>query len=118
MRQGIREPTVVVRGDVPDAMVTYARTKVLAAMKHAPSTLIDVEVRIDHHSDPARERANHVGIAVDIDGTPVHAHADGATVTEAVDRAVARLRRRMEATEERRRSHRRNDGHDGVIGPD
>lgn len=95
--EDVREPTMIVRGDVPDEMVAYARDKLVAILAHAPAPVLDVEMRLDHHADPARERPNHAQITVDLDGTPVRAHRNARTMSEAIDRTLDRLRRRVDA---------------------
>lgn len=101
MEQQVREPRVVVRGDVPDEMVEYARDALRGIVAHASVPVLDVELRLDSHKDPARDRPNHVEITIDLDGTPVRAHRSAPTMSEAIDRTLARLRRRVEATNER-----------------
>jgi ribosome-associated translation inhibitor RaiA len=104
MEQRVREPTTVVRGDVPDAMVVYAHEKLLAVVAHASLPVLDVELRLDHHTDPARERSDHVEMTIDLDGTPMRAHGSAPTMAEAVDCAVRRLGRRVDAARERPQS--------------
>lgn len=94
-------PTIIVRGDVPDAMVAYAHDKLMAIVARTPTPVLDVELRLEHHADPARERPNYAEVTVDLDGRPVRAHRNAPTMTEAIDRALARLRRRLEAAIER-----------------
>ncbi|HEY5012231.1 MAG TPA: sigma 54 modulation/S30EA ribosomal C-terminal domain-containing protein [Acidimicrobiia bacterium] len=113
MEQQLREPTVVVRGDVPELMVDYARDKVVKLIGHASVPVLDAELRLDHHTDPARERPNHVEMTIDLNGTPIRAYRSERTMSEAIDRTLARLRRRMEAAaarpETRRLRHRDPD---------
>jgi ribosome-associated translation inhibitor RaiA len=106
MAQQVREPTIVVHGDVPDGMVAYARDKLLAIVARASVPVLDVELRLDHHADPARERPNHVEITIDLGGTPVRARRSAHTMSEAIDRTLTRLRRRVEAANERRQTRR------------
>lgn len=101
MEQQVRGPTIVVRGDVPDQMVAYARRKLLAIVAHASVPVLHAELRLDHHADPARERPNHVEATIDLDGTPVRAHRSASTMSEAIDRTLTRLHRRVEAKNER-----------------
>lgn len=106
MEQRVREPTIVVRGDVPDDMVGYAREKLLAVVAHSSVPVRDLELRLDHHADPARERPNHVEITIDLDGTRVRARRSAPTMPEAIDRTLSRLRRRVEAAKERPQARR------------
>jgi len=96
----VREATVVARGDVSDEMVEYARDRLRPIVAHASVPVLGLEVRLDRHADPARDRPNHVEITIDLDGTPVRAHRSAATMTEAIDATVARLRRRVESANE------------------
>ncbi len=77
-----------------------AREKVAAVAADAPGPVLDVELRLDHHADPARERPNHVQVTLSLDGRPLHAHRSAETMQEAIDRAVTRLRRQVEARAE------------------
>jgi ribosome-associated translation inhibitor RaiA len=104
MEQQVREPTIVVRGDVPDEMVAYARRKLTAMVADASVPVLDAELRLDHHVDPARERPDHVEATIDVNGIPVRAHRSAPTMSEAIDRTLTRLRRRVEATNERPRA--------------
>jgi ribosome-associated translation inhibitor RaiA len=104
MNEQMREPTVVVRGDVADQMVAYARDKLLAVLARTTVPVLAAELRLDHHADPARERPNHVEMTVDLDGFPVRARRSAPTMAEAIDRTETRLRRRVEAATERPQS--------------
>jgi len=101
------EPTIVVRGDVPDAMVEYARKKLVALVADIPVPIHALELRLDHHRDPARERPGHVEITVDLDGKPVRSRRSAPTMSEAIDRSISRLRRRLDVVKERPRALRR-----------
>ena len=100
MEEQLREPTIVVRGDVSDQMVAYAREKMVAIIAAAPAPVLGAELRLDHHADPTRERPDYVEATIDLDGTAVRAHRNAATMSESIDRALTRLRRRVEATSE------------------
>ena len=104
MNQQVPEPTVVVRGDVPDKMVAYGRDKLLAVLARTSIPVLATELRLDHHADPARERPNHVEMTIDLDGVPVRARRSASTMSEAIDRTETRLRRRVEAASERPQS--------------
>lgn len=99
-----RDPTIVVRGGVPDAMVAYAREKTLHVVASTNVPVLAVEVRLDLHGDPARRRPNHVEITLDLDGAPVRAHGNAPTMREAIDGTCARLRRRLGTATERARA--------------
>jgi ribosome-associated translation inhibitor RaiA len=85
-------------------MVAYAREKLAAVAARAPGPVLDLELRLSHHSDPARERPNHVEASLNLDGQPLRAHRSAETMTEAIDRATTRLRRQIEAHAERPQS--------------
>jgi len=106
MSQQLPEPTVVVRGEVSDEMVAYAREKLVAVLGCTSMPVLGAELRLDHHADPARERPDHVEMSVDLDGVPVRARRSAPTMAEAIDRTETRLRRRVEAASERPRSRR------------
>ena len=103
-QQQVRPPAVIVRGEVSAEMVDYARKKLIAIAADASVPVLDIELRLDHHNDPARERPNHVELTVDLSGARVRAHNNAATMSEAIDGALKRLRRRVEATSERPQS--------------
>jgi ribosome-associated translation inhibitor RaiA len=106
MAQHVSEPTIVVRGDVPGSMVAYAREKLLAMVARASVPVLAVELRLDHHADPARQRPDHVEITIDLDGTAVRARRSAPTMSEAIDRTLTRLRRRVESASERLQTRR------------
>ena len=95
------EPAVVVRGDVPEHLVAYAREKLQAVIRHAPQNVLSASLRLDHHTDPARPRPDHVEMTVDLERITTRARESAETMTEAIDRAASRLRRRMEAAADR-----------------
>jgi ribosome-associated translation inhibitor RaiA len=104
MNQPVREPTIIVHGAVPDQMVAYARRQFLAVVARTSVPVLAAELRLDHHADPARERPNHAEMTVDLDGVVVRARRSAPTMSEAIDRAETRLRRRVEAVTERPQS--------------
>jgi ribosome-associated translation inhibitor RaiA len=95
---------VVVRGDVPNTMVAYAREKARHVVASTTIPVLNVRVRLERHADPARHCGNHVEMSLDLDGTPVRAHRSAPTMHEAIDGTCARLRRRLEVASERARS--------------
>ncbi len=104
MSQQIREPEVVRRGAVADEMVEYARAKLVALVAALEVPVLDAELRLDHHADPARAGADHVEMSVDLDGRGVRARFTAPTMSEAIDGTLARLRRRVEAALDRPQS--------------
>lgn len=101
MEQQVSEPAVVVRGEVPEEMVDYARRKFVALLTDAPVPVLRAELRLEHRPDPARERPDYAEATIDLDGTPARAHRHAATMSEAIDRTFSRLQRRVEAAAER-----------------
>lgn len=98
------EPTVVVRGDVPHEMVSYGRAKLAEIIRAASVPVLAAELRLLRHGDPATARPYDVEVSLDLDGMPVRAHCRARTMTEALDQAFARVRRRVDAALERPRS--------------
>jgi ribosome-associated translation inhibitor RaiA len=104
MAANLRTPNVVVRGEVEPDIVDYARTKVLAVASATTVPVLSVEVRLDHHADPARPRPNRVELSLDLDGLPVRAHDSAPTMRAAIDATVDRLRRNVEHATDRAQS--------------
>ena len=96
MTRPVLEPTVVVRGAVPDAIVAYGREKLVHALRMSRAPVLAAELRIDRHADPARAGAVHVEMTLDLDGVVVRARASAPEPSAAVDDAVDRLERRIE----------------------
>ena len=76
------------------------RAKLVEIVADAPAPVLHAELRLEHHGDPARERPDHAQVTIDLDGTQVRAHRHAATMSEAIERTLTRLRRRVEATNE------------------
>ena len=51
-------PTIVVRGDVPDQMIAYARDKLLGVLARASMPVLAAELRLDRRANAASERPN------------------------------------------------------------
>jgi ribosomal subunit interface protein len=98
---------LTVRGDVPDSTAEYA----LGKFRHLASRRADrvdlVHVVLAVAGNPAHEAPASVEAEADVGGARVHARATASALTEAVDTAVDRLRRRLTDLSERPRSHRR-----------
>jgi len=99
-----RAPAVAVRGDVEQDMVDYARDKLDDAVAHLPDAVLATEVHLDHHTDPARRPAYHVEMVADVNGNVVRARQSAHSLTEAIDGAAARLRRRVTRAHDRLRA--------------
>jgi ribosome-associated translation inhibitor RaiA len=98
------KPVVVVKGAVDADMIDYARGKALAMVDTSVVPVLEIDLRFTRDADPARERPNHFEATVDLDGKPVRAHGSAPTMSEAIDAALKRLRRRVEALSERPQS--------------
>ncbi|MGZ6793658.1 MAG: ribosome hibernation promotion factor [Mycobacteriales bacterium] len=87
---------VQTRGTVLSDEVTYAREKVAAAVRHAPSPVLHVRAKLTYLPDPALQRPALVQVNVDLQGRPVRVQVAAETVQEAVDEAYDRLRERLD----------------------
>jgi ribosome-associated translation inhibitor RaiA len=90
------------RGAISDAQRVQAREKVarLARLCREPVRVAQIRLVLD--SGTGRGRPAEVEAAIDIDGTLARAHVAAATIPEAIDLVVDRLRRRIERIEDRR----------------
>lgn len=86
---------LVVRGEVGERAVDYARTKVIGLAEHLEEPLLHARIRLTHQPDPAVARPVRAQANLDVDGRLVRAQVAGATATEAVDLLVERLRHRL-----------------------
>ena len=93
---------VVLRGDLPEQLAGLIRVKVARVQRFAPRTVRGGRVVLTLDPDPAVERPARIVADLDVDGTPVRAHAEEATASEAIDAMLDRLRRRMSQLAERR----------------
>lgn len=98
----------VVRGPVSATDVDYAIEKLTHAARVAGGPVLQLEVRMTQHQDPARVVRAYVEMSADINGRPTRAHAAAPTMHEAIDAAaqrftqhIERLRDRAAATHER-----------------
>ncbi|GAA0804975.1 HPF/RaiA family ribosome-associated protein [Spirilliplanes yamanashiensis] len=83
-------PSVRTHGPVPAPARDYAVAKLGAALRHAPAPVPFARVTLD-----STGHGEYAGAQVDVGGVPVHVHAAGETMTEAVDRLQERLRARL-----------------------
>lgn len=93
------------RKRVPREDVERARDVVARALAHASRTVPYADVTLTVLPDPAVPEPCRVSIRVDLDGHPVHAHAAGASMPEAVGLAGARLRSRLRHASRHRNAH-------------
>jgi ribosomal subunit interface protein len=90
------------RGAVSDAQRDYARDKMARLVRLCREPVRMAQVRLIVESAPGRARPAEVEAVLDIDGKVARAHVAAATINEAIDLVVDRLRRRVERLEDRR----------------
>lgn len=100
---------VVVRGEIPDRWVDYARRKVAKAVSQLDEPILHTRLRLSLSPDPAVERPAVAQVNVDVNGEPVRAGVSARDVTEAADLLAERLRRVLV-----RRHDRRDERHVGL----
>ena len=99
---------LVVRGDTPDEpLVSYARRKVLVALRTAPAPVRSCRLTLAMEPHRSIERPASVEVLLDLDGRGVFAHATARSPREAVDLLEVRLRRRLERVRAEQESARR-----------
>lgn len=93
---------VSARGAISAGQRTQARDKVSRLARLCREPVRVAQVRLMLESGPGRDRPAEVEAVLDIDGTVARAHVAAATISEAIDLVVDRLRRRIERLEDRR----------------
>ena len=93
---------VSTRGAISDGQRDQARDKIARLVRLCREPVRVAQVRLVVQAGPARDRPAEVEAVLDIDGKVARAHVAAATVTEAIDLVVDRLRRRIERLEDRR----------------
>ena len=93
---------VSTRGAISDGQRDQARDKIARLVRLCREPVRVAQVRLVIQSGPARDRPAEVEAVLDIDGKIARAHVAAASITEAVDLVVDRLRRRIERLEDRR----------------
>ncbi len=85
------------RGPIPDedAMVGYAREKVVDVTRHSRDPIAHARITLAYATDPAVSRPAHAKAGLDLDGHHLRAHAAATTMPEAVDALHDRLRHRL-----------------------
>jgi ribosome-associated translation inhibitor RaiA len=86
---------IVVRGDLPDSVVEYARNKITMLCERLDERVLSARVRLTHQPDPAVGRPMRAQANLDVNGRLVRAQVAATTGSEAVDLLVDRLRRRL-----------------------
>lgn len=95
---------VTLRGNVGSFAGEYARDKVAAALAVGHKPVRNARVVLDWRRDPAVERPAVAEASADVDGRPVRAKTAAATMPEAVDDLVDRLRRQLVGLQDRTRT--------------
>jgi ribosome-associated translation inhibitor RaiA len=90
------------RGPVSDQHRVQAREKVARLARLCREPVRVAQVRLVVEAGPGRDRPAEVEAVLDIDGAVARAHVAAATIPEAIDLVVDRLRRRIERIEDRR----------------
>lgn len=87
---------VVVRGEVPNAAVAYAREKVARMASLLDEPLLHARLKLTRLADPAVKRPVLAQANLDVNGELVRAHVRGHEPWEAADLLERRLRDRLE----------------------
>ncbi|MDZ4267707.1 MAG: HPF/RaiA family ribosome-associated protein [Mycobacterium sp.] len=93
------EVDVTTHGRLPGA-ADYARSKIGEVAGFTRRPVLHARVRLTRHTDPAVRHPVVAQANLDVDGRLIRAQVDAATAREAIDKLEARLRRRLEKTEE------------------
>ncbi len=83
-------------GAVPPAMRELARRRMASALRHVGEPVLFARVVLTMAADPAVDQPASARAMVSVNGRPVRAHSDGATMPEAISQLAARLRIRLE----------------------
>ena len=83
--------TVTTRGEVPVAMVAYARDKITKVYRYSHDAVRSAHVVLTVARDPARTRPALAEAGLAFDGTRVRAQAAAPTMNEAIDDLADRL---------------------------
>ncbi|MDW5330437.1 hypothetical protein [Plantactinospora sp. KLBMP9567] len=90
------QPQVYVHGAIRPGQVAYARRKVTAALRHAPRPVLFVRMSLNRSAARGVDRPYGVAIHASLSGVDLHAAADAATLTEAVELARRRLETQLQ----------------------
>ena len=97
-----------VSGEVTDEEQQRCVDAVSAALADIGEPVRRCTVRLEHGLDPHHVRRAKARLSVDLDGTPVFAHAEGETVDVAADLAATRLHEQLRKQIDRRQDARRH----------
>ncbi len=103
--------TLTRRGAVSEAAAEYAREKVARLVAHHLGSarpgeaghLAWGQVKLSHTANPSDQRSSRAEVTLDLDGRLIRAQAAEATMPEAVDAAVERLRTNLDRLADRHR---------------
>jgi ribosome-associated translation inhibitor RaiA len=99
---------VVIRGDAPsEAVIDYARDKVLMALRPAPRRVRSGRLTLSSEPHRSIRRPASAEVLLDLDGRVVVARAAARSAREAVDLLEDRLRQRLVRVRAERESARR-----------
>jgi ribosome-associated translation inhibitor RaiA len=99
--------TIVARGDVAKAAITYAGERLGALIEHVGEPVLFARIKLTHAPDPARELPAIAEVSLDVNGELVRAHVAAHEMHEAIDLLKARLRDKLEHRSEHRQALRR-----------
>jgi ribosomal subunit interface protein len=98
---------VTSRGEVPESTVGYARTKVEHVVRFAHEPVLNAHVVLTEAHDPAVERWARAEASLNVNGTPVRAHAIASDMLGAVDLLEGRLQTSLVQHADRNRTRHR-----------
>jgi ribosome-associated translation inhibitor RaiA len=95
---------IQVHGDhqIGDDDREYARRKVARVAERARGPILFAKVDLHDESNPSRSRPAEAKAVLDVNGTPIRAHVNAATVHEAIDLLEDRLLHRLEHLSQRK----------------
>jgi ribosome-associated translation inhibitor RaiA len=97
----VGEVHTVARGPLPPDVLPYAQEKIARIARFAMRPVRFASVAVTVAENPAVERPVVAEAVIDVDGSPVRAHASGHEGRETIDLLEQRLRRRVDQLEDR-----------------
>lgn len=98
---------VTTRGTVPPGMDDYARSKVEHVLDYADQPVLAAHVVLTMAMDPAADRPARAEAGLDVNGTPIRAHARASAMDGAVDLLEDKLRHNILQHQDRVRTRHR-----------
>lgn len=98
---------VTVRGEVAEQAVPYARTKVAHVVEKAHEPVLAAHVVLTAAPDPAVQRWARAEASLDLNGTPLRAHATASDMLGAVDLLEGKLQKNLGQHDSRTRTRHR-----------